>query len=50
VKMELVIGALENGEIVNGVRGNYELPIDGFTPGKYVIDAKHPLKKKSHDD
>jgi hypothetical protein len=50
VKMELVIGTLENGELVRGIRGNYELPVDGFTPGKYVPDAKHPLKKKSHEN
>ncbi len=46
IKMELVIGVLEDNVLTKEVRGIYELPVDGYTPDAYVAGHENPLHQK----
>ena len=45
-KVELILGILENNEIIRDVRGQYKLPLHGYKPGEYVHSYQNPLHKK----
>ncbi len=47
--MDLVIGIVEEGRFLTIVRGRYDVPLYGYSPGVYFSGFKNPVKTNGRD-